>query len=102
MQAIYFPSRLIEFKKDETILIECLHDEYSLKFDVFNHDEKETVYNSNISIGEISLGMTLVSRNRLAQLNDHKRNDMFLHLLKKVLLKYHFSNVLMIFLFDYE
>lgn len=94
MQAIYFPSRLIEFKKDEKFFIECLHDEYSLKFDVFSYDEKKAIFNSNASIGDISLGMTLISRNRLAQLNDKNRNDMFMRLLKKVLTKYHLKSIL--------
>ncbi|CAF0727754.1 unnamed protein product [Brachionus calyciflorus] len=83
MQAIYFPTQIKEFSKDEKFLIECEHDEYSLKFDVFRYSEKEYVLNSDRPIGDISLGMTLVSRNRLSQLNDHKRNDMFLNLLKK-------------------
>ena len=35
---------------------------------------------------ERSLGLTLVSRNRLAQLNDTNRNEKFINLLEKVIL----------------
>jgi protein arginine N-methyltransferase 7 len=79
MQAIYFPNDLIHLEKNQKFFIECNHDEYSLWFNVshyrpFSNDENQ----------ERSLGITMVSRNRLAQLNDTKINDMFLSLLKQV------------------
>lgn len=78
MQAIYFPKQVVDVKKDEKFQVECNHDEYSLWFDVYktkNESSKEE---------ERSLGMTLVSRNRLSQLNDLQRNQMFIKLMKKV------------------
>ena len=109
MQAIYFPKNLIELKKGEHFFIKCNHDEYSLWFDVLNSKLPEyalisTKFNSMLQrknqskytietflneevpkeSTERSLGATIVSRNRLAQLNDPTKNDMLVSLLKKV------------------
>ena len=81
MQAIYFPKQVVELKKEEKFQIECNHDEYSLWFDV----SKTKFPSSVVRKEERSLGMTLVSRNRLSQLNDSRRNQMFLQLMKKVI-----------------
>lgn len=84
MQAIYFPKNLLEFKKDDKFLIQCVHDEYSLWFDLFPISSKESLSKLKSNYDDVSLGVTIVSRNRLAQLNDTSRNDMFIRLLKKV------------------
>lgn len=84
MQAIYFPSKLVDLKTDEKFFISCQHDEYSFKFDVHTFSEKNLILNSSQITGDINLGLTLVSRNRLSQLNNEKRNNMFISLLKKV------------------
>lgn len=84
MQAVYFPSKLIDLQTNEKFFISCQHDEYSLKFDVHKYSEKNLVLNSNQLIEDINLGTTMLSRNRLSQLNNEKRNDMFISLLKKV------------------
>ena len=107
MQAIYFPNNLLELKKGEQFYVKCNHDEYSLWFDIVNskipeydlisnkinntrknHGKYtiETFLNEEIpkENNERSLGATIVSRNRLAQLNDKSQNDMFVTLLKKV------------------
>jgi len=94
MQAVYFPKRILDVNKGDNFYIECNHDEYSLWFDTANKPKRTQEQNSSIesfanevdsaySI-ERSLGITLVSRNRLAQLNDTDRNDLFIALLKKV------------------
>ena len=46
--------------------------------------QKKTKSSATLSNETRSLGVTLVSRNRLAQLNDVKRNAMFLQVLRKV------------------
>jgi protein arginine N-methyltransferase 7 len=81
MQAIYFPSRVLTLNKDERFQVSCNHDEYSLWFDV-HATTTEPFVGTNSE--ERSLGMTLISRNRLSQLNDYVRNKMFLKLIKKV------------------
>lgn len=78
MQAIYFPSRIVDLKKDQAFQIECNHDEYSLWFDI------KTVNDETKKSKEKSLGITLTSRNRLSQLNNTDRNKMFTKLMKKV------------------
>ena len=101
MQAIYFPKNLLELKPGELFYIKSNHDEYSLWFDLLKKlPEHSFVSNINHQAGltienflnqetpkddiERTLGVTIVSRNRLAQLNDTKINDTFLNLLKKV------------------
>lgn len=80
MQAIYFPSRMLHLKKDEEFIVECNHDEYSLWFDVHSSGYQPETKKS----AERSLGLTLISRNRLSQLNDSNRNNMLIRLMKKV------------------
>lgn len=75
MQAIYFPSQLVQLQKDERFYVECNHDEYSLWFDVS--------LTRNDEISTSNLGNTLISRTRLSQLNDNSLNDRFIQLLKK-------------------
>lgn len=78
MQAVYFPKKIVQFNKDDDIYISCNHDEYSLWFDV---DKKDV---SKEALNDMSLGCTIVSRNRLAQINNPDTNKMFIKLLKKV------------------
>ena len=77
MQAAYFPKKFQHFEKGEQLQVSCNHDEYSLWFDIGK-------LNDSLTASEQSLGNTIVSRNRLGQINDRQRNDMFLKLLKKV------------------
>ena len=100
MQAIYFPKNLLDLQKNELFYIKCNHDEYSLWFDVQKkmpeHSFASNINQNSLTIEsfmnqevtkvdtERSLGATLVSRNRLAQLNDSKNNEMLVSLLKKV------------------
>ena len=100
MQAIYFPKNLLELKKDEVFYIKCNHDEYSLWFDVLKklpeHSFVSNINQNSLTIesfmnaevskvdSERTLGATIVSRNRLAQLNDSVKNDMLVTILKKV------------------
>lgn len=86
MQAIYFPKQVTEVKENEQFQIECNHDEFSLWFDAYKSKVR-----SSTKLEERSLGVTLVSRNRLSQLNNLNRNKMFVELMKKVILylQYH-------------
>jgi hypothetical protein len=100
MQAVYFPKNLIELKQDEVFYVKCNHDEYSLWFDLLKklpeHSFVSNINQASLTIEnflnnetpkeetERSLGVTIVSRNRLAQLNDTFVNDKFVTLLKKV------------------
>ena len=71
-------------KKDDNFTINCNHDEYSLWFDLnMNHSLKN---GSNIQADERSLGATIVSRNRLGQINDTQRTNMLYNVLAKVLI----------------
>ncbi len=81
MQAIYFPKNYFSLKKGDELYVSCNHDEYSLWFDVLRPLELSS---SGNLVEERSLGNTIVSRNRLGQLNDTDRTDMFLRLFKKV------------------
>lgn len=76
MQAAYFPKKFQHFEKGEQLQVSCNHDEYSLWFDIGK-------LNDSLTASEQSLGNTIVSRNRLGQINDRQRNDMFLKLLRK-------------------
>ena len=78
MQAIYFPKSIVELNSGQRFYVDCNHDEYSLWFDVATTKPDESVRDAMRS-----LGSTLTSRNRLAQLNDTATNDMFVGLLKK-------------------
>jgi len=80
MQAVYFPTRYYALKKGDELYVSCNHDEYSLWFDVLRPSELASISRT----GERSLGNTIVSRNRLGQINDTDRTDMFLRLFKKV------------------
>jgi len=82
MQAVYFPTRYYALKKGDELNVTCNHDEYSLWFDVLRPSELAST--SMSGAGERSLGNTIVSRNRLGQINDTDRTDMFLRLFKKV------------------
>jgi hypothetical protein len=102
MQAIYYPKNSLKLNQNEKFYIKCNHDEYSLYFDIVLKPEHSAKSIKNYTVEEFltengdkeddlnqtdserSLGLTLVSRNRLAQLNDSKRNDMFIKLLSKV------------------
>jgi hypothetical protein len=77
MQAIYFPKDIVELQSGQSFFVDCNHDEYSLWFDV-------SLAEPEADTEERSLGSTLISRNRLSQLNDSKTNEMFIKLLKKV------------------
>jgi protein arginine N-methyltransferase 7 len=98
MQAIYYPKNVLNLNKNDKFYVKCNHDEYSLYFDLISNQEYSARLNKISTIekfvsenkeisneDERSLGLTLVSRNRLAQLNDTKRNDMFLNLLQNVI-----------------
>ena len=88
MQAIYFPKEIVQLEREQRFFVQCNHDEYSLWFNVSAvYDDRNLADASE----ERSLGLTLVSRNRMAQLNDAKINDMFIKLLKKVILKKKFA-----------
>ena len=94
MQAVYFPKRILDVKKGDSFYIECNHDEYSLWFDMTDKSKQTRDPSNSIEsfvneaeyecTFERSLGITLVSRNRLAQLNDINRNEKFIALLKMV------------------
>jgi hypothetical protein len=80
---------VLDLKKNDPIKISCNHDEYSLWFDVYkkNFEKQNGHKNGNGKIDcERSLGVTIVSRNRLGQLNDLKRNNMFMKVLEKVII----------------
>jgi hypothetical protein len=66
---------------NENFIINCNHDEYSLWFDV---DKSIKNHSDQVNDDERSLGATIVSRNRLGQLNDIDRNKMFTNILEKV------------------
>ncbi len=97
MQAIYYPKNVLNLNKNEKFFVKCNHDEYSLYFDLISSQEYSETLKKNSTIekfvsenneivkDERSLGLTLVSRNRIAQLNDTTRNDLFLNLLQKVI-----------------
>ena len=78
MQAAYFPKKISKFNKDDDIYVSCNHDEYSLWFDVDKQEAPKEITE------DMSLGYTIVSRNRLAQINDSDTNKMLIRLLKKV------------------
>ena len=81
MQAVYYPKMFTKVDRDEKFYIKCNHDEYSLWFDI-KKSKTETFMNED---DERSLGITLLSRNRLGQLNDTERNLKFINLFKKVI-----------------
>jgi type III protein arginine methyltransferase len=90
MQAVYFPKKIITLNPNESFILKCNHDEYSLWFDFIKENGLKS---SEVATKENGLGCnersglvnpTLTSRNRISQLNDQKRNDMFLEILKKV------------------
>ena len=83
MQAIYYPYQHITLEENEKFYLKCNHDEYSLWFNVFTKDEIQGDYLKCASM-EQPFEYSLVSRNRLAQINDKTRNKMFTDLLKKV------------------
>ena len=103
MQAIYFPKNLVELKQGEVFYVKSNHDEYSLWFDILKklpeHSFVNNINQASLTIetflnqetpkdeNERTLGATIVSRNRLAQLNDKKINEIFVSLLKKVRVK---------------
>lgn len=83
MQAIYFPTYYLNVEKNENFYLKCNHDEYSLWFEIFSKNEFEN--NNQKCIESIPpIALSLVSRNRLLQINDRNRNDMFYKLLKDV------------------
>jgi hypothetical protein len=102
MQAIYFPKNLVELKQGDVFFVKSNHDEYSLWFDILKnlpvHSFVNNINQASLTIenflnqetpkdeneNERTLGATIVSRNRLAQLNDNKINDTFVSLLEKV------------------
>ena len=79
MQAIYFPTNYLNVGKNEDFYLNCNHDEYSLWFEVSK--EKEILNNK-----EPDVTLSLVSRNRLLQINDYERNEKFLNIFKQVYL----------------
>lgn len=97
MQAIYFPKKPIALKKDEEFLVKCCHDEYSLWFDTSLLNGQKDDFDSYFpGSDELPLSLpTIVSRNRLSQLNDPKRSAMLLKLLSEVFDL--FINIQMIF-----
>lgn len=86
MQAIYFPTYSLSLKTDELFYVKCNHDEYSLWFDVFTEDQIKNDLKNCIKFKQ-PMRMSLVSRNRLAQINDKKRSEMIKSALKKVFSK---------------
>lgn len=94
MQAVYYPKEPISLRKDEQFLIKCFHDEYSLWFDTIKLDTKSDVQltiekflneEDEQSTKDIPLACaTLVSRNRLSQINNKERHSMYLSVLEKV------------------
>ena len=77
MQAIYFPTHYFNVKKDEDFYLKCSHDEYSLWFNV-------SIDESYLKDDTKPITLSLVSRNRLLQINDKKHNEIFLNAFKKV------------------
>ena len=77
MQAVYFPTFQKDLIENESFFVKCNHDEYSLWFNIFKSKEE-------IQSIEQPLAISIVSRNRLAQLNDKNRNNMFIDILKQV------------------
>ena len=87
-QAIYYPKNVLNLKKNELFEISCDHDEYSLWFDLNRKGLAKQNGNGNEHVQndcQRSLGVTIVSRNRLGQLNDMERNQMFIDVLEKVI-----------------
>ena len=78
MQAVYFPKSILKLSKGDQLNVLSNHDEYSLWFDV-----NDDLNNNQPSQDEQDLGNTIVSRNRLAQINSTEANDMFTRLFKK-------------------
>jgi hypothetical protein len=83
MQALYFPTYFLNVEKNEKYFLKCNHDEYSLWFDVFCKKEIEENFETCSKLQQ-PISMSIVSRNRLLQINDRKRNDMFFNIFKKV------------------
>jgi hypothetical protein len=83
MQAIYFPTNSLSLKTDESFYVKCNHDEYSLWFDVFTEAQVKNDYKNCVEFKQ-PMRMSLISRNRLAQINDRKRTEMMKRALKKV------------------
>lgn len=77
MQAIYFPKNYLNLQENDEFYLNCNHDEYSLWFDV-----SKDVTALNDKMPDVTL--SLMSRNRLLQVNDKHRNDMFLNIFKQV------------------
>lgn len=77
MQAIYFPTNYLSVEKNENFSLSCNHDEYSLWFEVAK--EKEILNDQ-----EPNVTLSLVSRNRLLQINDIERNQRFLNIFKQI------------------
>jgi protein arginine N-methyltransferase 7 len=83
MQAIYFPSSFISLSPGEQFYLKCNHDEYSLWFNIFAKADVEQDHKKCLSMQQ-PFEYSLVSRNRLAQINDKTRNKNFFELLKTV------------------
>jgi hypothetical protein len=87
MQAVYYPTKIINVDKDEKFYLKSNHDEYSLWFNVFTKEEVEQDHKKCLEM-EQPFEYSLVSRNRLAQINNKTRNKLFSEILKKVYLLY--------------
>lgn len=86
MQAVYYPVDKIFVKREETFGVIALHDEYSFWFNLCKTTPSADQLDRMVKeIMHCSCGLHLgCSRSRLALMNDHKRNQIYVKALKKV------------------
>uniref|UniRef100_A0A0K2T510 Protein arginine N-methyltransferase n=1 Tax=Lepeophtheirus salmonis TaxID=72036 RepID=A0A0K2T510_LEPSM len=81
MQAIYYPTKNLDVKVNEDLTIIGNHNEYSLMFDLSTKKPQEiTPIESVVPFGGIHLAG--ISRTRLGQMNNEKRNASFIRALE--------------------
>ena len=88
MQAIYYPiSKIkVDISLDKELRITSNHDEYCLWFDVGNNVAEEI---KQIAMPTPTAGIhTCVSRTRLGQINDSKRNEKYIRSFRQMLKSY--------------
>jgi protein arginine N-methyltransferase 7 len=69
----------LSLEENEHFFLSCNHDEYSLWFEVAKEQKLVNDQEPNVTL-------SLVSRNRLLQINDIERNQRFLNIFKQVYL----------------
>ncbi|KAG1701356.1 Protein arginine N-methyltransferase 7 [Nymphon striatum] len=84
MQAIYYPEKCINVKKNEIINLNAYHDMYSLWFSFKPVQDKNEV---DVPPACTCRYHVLNSRTRVGMLNDQTRNDKYINILKKIISK---------------